>query len=280
MSLTIRKLKPEIGAEITGIDLAKPANDETRAALDRALADHVVLVFPGQELTRPQFRDAVKLFGEPKMQLLQQYLFEDTPEIGIVSNRDRDTAGDGKVLIRGHTWHTDHSNEERPAKATALYATDLPDSGGDTMFCNCRAAYDALDEATRTRIAGLNAIHTYNSRFAPRKLPKRSAEEEARSPDVIHPVARTHPVSGAKAIYVNPIRIEQFEGMGIEESQALLSELVDFATRDRFVYRHQWRLGDMVIWDNRQAMHQATMDYDMSQLRSLYRMMVEGDRPV
>jgi taurine dioxygenase len=280
VTLAIRKITPEIGAEITGLDLSRPIDEDTRAALNKALADHVVLVFPGQDFTRPQFRDAVLLFGPPKYQLLQQYLFEDTPEIGVVTNRDRDTHGDGKVLIRGHTWHTDHSNEEVPAKATALYGIEIPKSGGDTMFCNCRAAYDALDPAMRARVDALKAIHTYNSRFAPRKLPKRTRQEEARSPDVVHPVARTNPDNGRKAIYVNPIRIEHFVGMEIDESQALLNELIDFMSQDRFVYRHKWRKGDMVIWDNRQALHQATTDYDHSEYRELYRMMVEGDRPV
>lgn len=280
MTLDIRKLTDNIGAEVIGLDLTRPVDDETKAELNQALAEHVVLVFRDQDFDRPQFRDAVLLFGPAKYQLLQQYLYEDTPEIGVVTNRDRDEAGDGKVLIRGHTWHTDHSNEEFPAKATALYGISLPDEGGDTMFCNCRAAYEALPPALKDKVDTLNAIHTYNSRFAPRKLPKRTKDEEARSPDVVHPVARTHPDTGKKAIYVNPIRIEQFEGMEIDESQVLLKELVDIASQDRFVYRHKWTLGDMVIWDNRQAMHQATKDYDMSQFRKLYRMMVEGDRPV
>ena len=280
MKFEIRKMTKNIGAEIVGLDLTKPIDDILKTKLNMALAENVVLVFRGQELTRPQFRDAVLLFGPPKYQLLQQYLFDDTPEIGVVTNRDKDTAGDGKVLIRGHTWHTDHSNEEYPAKATALYSVEIPDEGGDTMFCNCQQAYAELPDEIRAKVDNLRAIHTYNSRFAPRQLPKRTKDEEARSPDVVHPVARTHPDTGEKAIYVNPIRIEQFEGMEIEESQVLLNKLVDLSTKAHLVYRHKWKLGDLVIWDNRQAMHQATKDYDMSQFRKLYRMMVEGDRPV
>ncbi len=277
--MEIHKLTNHIGAEVLGIDLTQPVDINTRQALNRALSENLVLVFRNQALSRPQFRDAVLLFGKAKYQLLQQYLYEDTPEIGVVTNRDRDDAGDGKILIRGHTWHTDHSNEERPAKATALYGIALPKEGGDTMFCNCQAAYDELPKNMKNVVDSLKAIHTYNSRFAPRKLPKRTKAEEARSPDVVHPVARTHPETGKKAIYVNPIRIEKFQGMEIKESQALLQKLVDFASRKKFIYRHKWTVGDMVIWDNRQTMHQATKDYDMSQFRKLYRMMVEGDRP-
>lgn len=280
MKIKINKLTNTIGAEVIGIDLTQVAGAETKEMLNKALAENLVLVFRNQTLSRPQFRDAVLLFGKAKYQLLQQYLYEDTPEIGVVTNRDRDEAGDGKVLIRGHTWHTDHSNEEIPAKATALYGVSLPAQGGDTMFCNCQAAYECLPENMKSIIDPLKAIHTYNSRFAPRKLPKRTKEEVARSPDVAHPVARTHPETGKKAIYVNPIRIEKFEGMEIEESQTLLKKLIEFASQEKFIYRHKWVLGDMVIWDNRQTMHQATKDYDMSQFRKLYRMMVEGDRPV
>ncbi|MBH72562.1 MAG: hypothetical protein CMM57_02635 [Rhodospirillaceae bacterium] len=280
MKIKINKLTNTIGAEVIGIDLTQVAGAGTKEMLNKALAENLVLVFRNQTLNRPQFRDAVLLFGKAKYQLLQQYLYEDTPEIGVVTNRDRDEAGDGKVLIRGHTWHTDHSNEEIPAKATALYGVSLPAQGGDTMFCNCQAAYECLPEAMKSMIDPLKAIHTYNSRFAPRKLPKRTKEEVARSPDVAHPVARTHPETGKKAIYVNPIRIEKFEGMEIEESQTLLKKLIEFASQEKFIYRHKWVLGDMVIWDNRQTMHQATKDYDMSQFRKLYRMMVEGDRPV
>lgn len=280
MKIKINKLTNTIGAEVIGIDLTQVAGAGTKEMLNKALAENLVLVFRNQTLNRPQFRDAVLLFGKAKYQLLQQYLYEDTPEIGVVTNRDRDEAGDGKVLIRGHTWHTDHSNEEIPAKATALYGVSLPAQGGDTMFCNCQAAYECLPEDMKSIIDPLKAIHTYNSRFAPRKLPKRTKEEVARSPDVAHPVARTHPETGKKAIYVNPIRIEKFEGMEIEESQTLLKKLIEFASQEKFIYRHKWVLGDMVIWDNRQTMHQATKDYDMSQFRKLYRMMVEGDRPV
>ena len=168
MKIEINKLTNTIGAEVLGIDLTQIVGAETKKMLNKALAENLVLVFRNQTLSRPQFRDAVLLFGKAKYQLLQQYLYDDTPEIGVVTNRDRDEAGDGKVLIRGHTWHTDHSNEEVPAKATALYGVSLPAQGGDTMFCNCQAAYECLPEDMKTIVDPLKAIHTYNSRFAPR----------------------------------------------------------------------------------------------------------------
>ena len=280
MSVTITPLGEHAGAEVGGLDLRQPVDDETRKRLNRALADHVALVFRDQELTPKQFADAGRLFGTPMKQLLQQYHLPDCPEVGVVSNRDRDAAGDGKILIRGTTWHTDHSNKEIPPKATALYSVSLPDSGGDTKFTNTAAAYDALPEETKSRIDGLKAVHTYLSSRTPRKLPERTDAEAQESPPVEQPLVRTHPENGRKALYLNPVRIEEFVGMEKEAGFALLNELMAHATEERFQYRHKWRLGDMVIWDDRCSMHEANMDYDMSQLRLLHRLMIEGTKPV
>lgn len=280
MSVTITPLGEHAGAEVGGLDLRQPVDAETRKRLNRALADHVALVFRDQELTPKQFADAGRLFGTPMKQLLQQYHLPDCPEVGVVSNRDRDAAGDGKILIRGTTWHTDHSNKEVPPKATALYSVNLPDSGGDTKFTNTAAAYDALPAETKQRIDGLKAVHTYLSSRTPRKLPKRTGSEAKESPPVEQPLVRTHPENGRKALYLNPVRIEEFVGMEKEAGFALLNELMAHATEERFQYRHKWRLGDMVIWDDRCSMHEANMDYDMSQLRLLHRLMIEGTKPV
>jgi taurine dioxygenase len=280
MSVTITPLGEHAGAEVGGLDLRRPVDDETRKRLNRALADHVALVFRDQDLTPKQFADAGRLFGTPMKQLLAQYHLPDCPEVGVVSNRDRDAAGDGKILIRGTTWHTDHSNKEIPPKATALYSVSLPDTGGDTKFTNTAAAYDALPEATKKRIDGLKAVHAYLSSRTPRKLPKRTGSEAKESPPVEQPLVRTHPENGRKALYLNPVRIEEIAGMEKEAAFALLDELMTHATEERFQYRHKWRLGDMVIWDDRCSMHEAETDYDMSQLRLLHRLMIEGTRPV
>ena len=280
MRVTITPLGEHAGAEVGGFDLRRPVDDETRKRLNRALADHVALVFRDQDLTPKQFADAGRLFGTPMKQLLAQYHLPDCPEVGVVSNRDRDAAGDGKILIRGTTWHTDHSNKEIPPKATALYSVSLPDTGGDTKFTNTAAAYDALPEATKKRIDGLKAVHAYLSSRTPRKLPKRTGSEAKESPPVEQPLVRTHPENGRKALYLNPVRIEEIAGMEKEAAFALLDELMTHATEERFQYRHKWRLGDMVIWDDRCSMHEAETDYDMSQLRLLHRLMIEGTRPV
>ena len=280
MRMTITPLAEHAGAEVKGLDLRRPVDGETRKELNRALADHVALVFRDQDLTPKQFADAGRLFGTPMKQLLQQYHLPDCPEVGVVSNRDRDAAGDGRILIRGTSWHTDHSNKEIPPKATALYSVSLPDSGGDTKFTNTAAAYDALPEETKQRIDGLKAVHAYLSSRTPRKLPKRTGAEAQESPPVEQPLVRTHPDNGRKALYLNPVRIEEIVGMEKEAGFALLNELMAHATEERFQYRHKWRLGDMVIWDDRCSMHKADTDYDMSQLRLLHRLMIEGTKPV
>lgn len=279
MSISITPLGEHAGAAVEGIDLRQPVGDETHDRLNQALADRVVLVFRGQTLTPPQFADAGRIFGPPIIQLLKQYQVDGCPELGVVSNRDRDTAGDGKVIIRGASWHTDHSNMEVPPKATALYSVSLPDRGGDTKFTNTAAAYDALPDATKKRIDGLKVVHTYLSSRTPRKLPKRTEAEQHESPPVEQPLVRTHPENGRKALYLNPVRMEEIVGMEKEAAFELLDELVAHATEERFQYRHQWQLGDMVIWDDRCSMHEANADYDMAQLRLLHRLMIEGTKP-
>ena len=197
----------------------------------------------------------------------------------LISNQEK--LEDGRVYIPGEGYHTDHSNDIEPPKATALYAVKLPKSGGDTQFVNMYEAYDALPEDIKNRIEGLQARHVYQSKYSERKLP-RIAEERRKIAfeSVIHPIVRTHPGTGRKAIYINPIRIEAIIGMSEQEALVLLDELLEHATQEKFQYRHKWKAGDVVIWDNRCLMHKANGDYPVSEVRYLYRVMLKGDRPV
>jgi taurine dioxygenase len=157
----------------------------------------------------------------------------------------------------------------------------LPSQGGDTQYVNMHAAYDDLPEATKKRIDGLKAVHVYLSKYSPRELRPLSEESlKALPPPGIHPLVRTHPDNGRKALYLNPVRMESIPGMEDQEALALISDLMTHATQTKYEYRHQWRPGDMVIWDNRSVMHQANPDYDMSQRRYLYRLMLNGEVPV
>ena len=274
----ITPLSSHTGAEVTGVDLTQPVDAALREHLNRAFVEHSVLVFRDQHLSPPQLLAAVQLFGEVFPQHNTRFALPECPQIHTISNQD--FYPDGKRYIPGEGYHTDHSNAAEPPKATVLHAVQLPDHGGDTQFVNMQRAYEDLPAATRLRIDGLRAMHVYQSRHSERKLMALSDAARQKVPDaVLHPLVRTHPESGRKAIYLNPIRIEGIEGMAEAEALSLLDQLLAHATQPRYEYRHRWRPGDMVMWDNRCLLHKANGDYDMAQTRYLYRVMLEGDVP-
>jgi taurine dioxygenase len=263
-----------IGAEITGLDLREPADGNLRKALNAEFAKHHVLVFRDQKLTAPEFARAGEIFGE-LMSHHHKDVREGHPEVYRVLN---EKIAEGQYRINGGSFHTDHSNHPVPPKATALHPVSLPTYGGDTQFVDMHAAYDDLPEATKRRIGGLKALHVFESKFSPRKLrPLDEASRAVLPPPTWHPLVRVHPDNGRKALYLNPVRIEAIEGMPVDEALALVAELVAHATHRKYEYRHQWRYGDMVIWDNRSVMHQANGDYDMNEVRHLLRIMVQGE---
>ena len=182
----------------------------------------------------------------------------------------------GKLSVRGENYHTDHSNYPAPPKATTLLAVALPDQGGDTQFVDVRAAFDDLSPQQQARILPLRSPHVYQSSSSPRKMKALSAEGLAEIPVTSQPLVIRHPDNGRAALYLNTGRMEGIEGMPAEEAQALIQQLFDHATQPKYEYRHQWKAGDMVIWDNRSVMHQANADYDPEQYRFLYRIMVKG----
>jgi len=276
--MEIRRLTGHTAAEVVGVDLTRAVSAEARAALNRAFVDHSVLVVRDQELAPRQMLAAVELFGSVFRQHNTRFALPDCPEIHYISNQDR--FPDGTRYIPGEGWHTDHSNDTRPPKATVLHAVSLPDHGGDTQYANMAAAYAALPTGMRERIAGLMAIHVYQSSHSGRKLMGLPDAAKERVPNaVLHPVVRTHPENGRRSIYINPIRIEGVVGMDHREALPLLDDLLAHATQEAFQYRHEWRPGDLVLWDNRCLLHKANGDYDMAQTRYLYRVMLQGDVP-
>jgi taurine dioxygenase len=279
MDYAIAPLSDHTGAEVHGIDLARSVGAADRTQLYRTFVDRSVLVFRDQQLTPHQLLAAVEMFGAVFPQYNSRFALPECPEIHYISNQD--FYPDGRRYIPGEGYHTDHSNAVCPPKATVLHAVRLPDKGGDTQYVNMHRAYDGLPEAARRRIDGLKAIHVYQSRHSARKLMALDETDRGHVPDaVVHPIVRTHPESGRKAIYINPIRIEGIVGIAEAEAPALLAELLDHATQPKYQYRHQWRPGDLVMWDNRSLLHKANGDYDMSQVRYLYRVMLQGDAPV
>lgn len=278
-SFSITPLSSHTGAEIQGVDLSKPLDAATRTGLDQAFVDHAVLAVRGQKLSAQQFLEAMKTFGEIFPQHNSRFAVPECPAIHYVSNQDK--TEEGKVYIPGEGYHTDHSNHPEPPKATALHAVKLPNAGGDTQFVNMYEAYDALPVETKKRIYGLKARHVYQSKYSERKLPKLPGDKKnIETGSVIHPLVRTHPRTKRKAIYINPIRIEEIIGMEQTEALALLDELLEHATQLKFQYRHKWKSGDVVIWDNRCLLHKANGDYPVEQVRYLYRLMLKGTRPV
>ena len=278
MDASITPLSPHTGAEVTGIDLRQPLEAAWRERLSAAFVDRSVLVFRDQHLSPSQLLAAALQFGDVFTQYNERTALPECPLVHYISNED--FYPDGRRYIPGAGWHTDHSNAAEPPKATVLHAVDLPDHGGDTQYANMHRAWTALPAATQDRIAALRAMHVYQSRFSERKLMALSAEARRAIPDgVAHPLTRTHPENGRKAIYLNPIRTEGIVGMPEAEALILLDELLAHATQPQFEYRHRWRPGDLVMWDNRCLLHKANGDYDMTQRRYLYRLMLQGDRP-
>jgi taurine dioxygenase len=276
-SLRITPLTDHTGAEVTGIDFTQPIHAETRDALNTAFTDHHVLVMRDQKFGPDQFIAAVQLFGELQPHDKKDHHVPGHPDVSYVSN---DEFVNGRRIIPGETFHTDHSNHPRPPKATTLFAVELPSSGGDTQYVNVHEAYDDLPEATKQRIDGLKAVHAYLSKYTPRPLGHLSEERRrALPPPGIHPLVRTHPENGRKALFLNPVRMESIIGMEDTDTLKLIEELMAHATQKKYEYRHKWHYGDWVMWDNRSVMHQANPDYDMSQRRFLYRLMLKGEVP-
>lgn len=280
MRFSINPIADSMGAEVTGIDLRQTPDQDTIDALNDAFHEFIVLCIRDQHFTPEEYLAAARLFGNPARQTNKSLNSRDFPEIGILSSEDKDIHGTGERVIRGQTWHTDHSFTARPPKATILYSIVTPKSGGETSFCNTRAAYAALPEDMKQRIDGYHAIHSYESSRSPRRMLGQTAEEKAETPDVVHPLARRHPPTGTTALFLSTTRLEKIVELDRAESDALVDKLVAHATRPQFRYDHEWRVGDMVIWDNRCSLHHANANYASDQKRLLHRIILEGEIPV
>jgi taurine dioxygenase len=265
--LQIVPLQPSLGAKISGVDLGQPIDVPTREALSGALAEHLVLVFHDQALTPTQYLAAASLFGPPMEQHYSQHNMPDFPLIGLIWHRNGQQPAE--------QWHTDHTNRERPPAATILYGVKIPSAGGGTSVASMRAAYVALPEDERRR---LESLKTFNSLESDRSDTRSEDRDKYGSP-IEHPMVRTHPVHGSRAVYFHISKATHIGGMTPEASQAYMRDLLDRMIRPEIVYHHVWRKGDVVVIDNRATMHRAHGDYDRSQSRILWRIIVEGDRP-
>jgi taurine dioxygenase len=279
MELDTEKVAEHVGIEVKGLDASKPFDKETFAALYKAWADNSVLVLRGQEhLTPEQFVQFARQFGKPIEQTLSDMNIENCPELAYVSSEDRDVHGTGKRIVRGTSWHTDHSYADVPPKATMLFGIDIPAEGGDTQFASTAAAYDALPAEMRAKLDDKLSVHAYESSRSPRPMPKRADRDAERHPGgATHPLIRTNPDSGRRSIFVNTVRSECILDMPREESNETLDRLYVHIGQEKFQYRHKWQKGDIVVWDNRSILHKANGDYEGK--RFLYRIMIEGEKP-
>jgi taurine dioxygenase len=269
-----------LGAEIRGVDLAQPLGDATFAAIEQAYATHGVVFFRDQRITPPQQVAFTRRFGEIEFNVFgERWSVPGSPEIVVVSNVTEDGRPIG-VRRAGENWHSDMCYTPRPPRGTMLYAIEVPElrglSLGDTEFASTAAAWDALPQSLREWIEGRRVTFDFGGRK--RSFPPTEAEI-ARFPPVQHPVARTHPESGRTCLYVMRDDATGIEGLEDEEALTLIAALADHIVKPAFIYRHQWRRGDVLLWDNCLVQHRAIQDYDLPLRRLMHRTTMGGAIP-
>ncbi len=275
MAITITPLSDALGAEIGGVDLTQPLDEETAQAVRRAWLDHLVVVFRGRDLNQQDQERFCHAFGAFERVKSGRAMDDANPHVMYVSNVTDE--GLKTTLEDGEIWfHSDQCYFEQPVSATVLYAEEIPSRGGNTRFANCYAAYETLPEGIKRRIDGRRALNAYDYGD---QMQVKDGARPADAPQFVHPVVRTHPETGRKAIYVNRLMTEHIVDMNRDESDEILATLYHHVEQPRFVYEHVWRPNDLVMWDNRCTLHART-DFDPAERRKLRRMTIKGDRPV
>ncbi|WP_420403995.1 TauD/TfdA dioxygenase family protein [Nisaea sp.] len=274
-TLDIRPLAGALGAEIHGIDASRELDDGSVSALRQALLEHLVIFLPGQEFTPAQQLAFARRFGEPVIYPFVKGL-EDFPEITPILKREEDRNNFGGI------WHSDTVYQQQPPMGTMLYALELPPYGGDTLFANQYLAYEALSDGMKDLLGGLKAIHiSGKSRVQQTRtdmMKHASAGMKGDELQSCHPVVRTHPETGRKALYVNTAHTIRFEGMTEEESTPILEFLFEHQIQPEFTCRFRWSPGALAFWDNRAAMHYPINDYQGFR-RLMHRITLAGDNP-
>ena len=284
MKPMVTKSGAACGAEIA-CDLAQDIDEATFREIERAFHDNIVVVFRRQNLSNERHIEFSRRFGELEIHIVEKYLLPGFPEILLISNIRDDRGEHIGLADAGFTWHSDTSYRHRPSRCSLLYAKEVPQRDGrplgDTVFANAIAAYEALPERMKQRLAGLKAIHRYSARRrvtdSPR--PKLTQEQLDETPDIAHPIVRTHPYTGRRSLYVTAGECIGIEGMPDAEAIDLIAELDTHCVRPEFLYRHKWRVGDLLMWDNTSSMHLAICDYALPERRLMHRTTVIGTVP-
>lgn len=281
-SFEIRPQDGGLGAELVGLDLSRPLNPQDFARVHGAHLEHKLLIFRDQRITPAQQVAFSRRFGELQIHVLKQFQLAGQPEVFVISNivENGQPVGLGDA---GKFWHSDLSYKEVPSLGSMLYAQELPEEGGDTLFADQQRAYETLPEALRRAIEGKRAVHSYTARYDDEvfegiRRPQLTAEQLAEVRTVEHPVVRTHPETGRKGLFVNENFTTYIVGVPEAESRQILAELFAHSARPEFVYRHQWQPNDLLFWDNRSLIHLATGCPNHLR-RRMHRTTIQGDAP-
>jgi len=278
--LTVAKLSPNIGAEVTGIDLTKPVDAATRQALLDALHEHIFLVIRDQNFDTPEkYLAAGSLFGELMEQDQPEVLgLPGYPKIRMIDNMQKDQNGKISRAVPG--WHTDHTHFEKPPKYTSLYPLQIPSSGGGTSLANMRIAFERLPADLKKKLEPMKTVNVLAGSAA-RNLRSTQVEgmKQGNAHTAIQPLVRTNPDHGSKALYFQPRKTENVVGMTPEATQDMFDDLLERVIQPDNTYTHKWRRGDMLIWDNRSALHKANGDFEQTERRQFYRITVAGEKP-
>ena len=281
-NMAVRNLSDALGAEVSGVDVSN-MDDATFNEIRDIFHDNLVMVVKNQDLSPAEQTAFSRRFGEIQYHISPEYLMKDQREVMILSNEKED----GKYIglpDGGSEWHSDHSYVDQPTGYTLLHAIKVPKDGGDTEWTNMVRAYDELSSEMKNRLDGLVGIHSFNRLKNPRiSVPVLHGNDEEyykRSPpDSFHPLVRTHPHTGKKALYLSPRFTIGIKDLDDGEAQALLEELFAHIKNRQFVYRHQWSVGDLLMWDNRATIHLACLGVPDGQHRRMHRTTVLGEIP-
>ena len=276
----VRPLTPKLGAEISGVSLAGDVPDEVFRAIYQAFLRYQVLLFPSQDVPPGRQVALARHFGEVQIHVMNQYHADGYPELYRLSNLDENGKPNGKHPDKGTLeWHTDGSWQRVTGHATIIYGEVMPETGGETHFCDMYGAYERLSDAWKTRIAGLRAVHNLDFSRTRRHGEDLMTEEQKRAkPPVDQPIVRTHPETGRKCLYLGD-HAEYIVGMPYDEGRAMIEELNAMAPHPDLTYEHRWKAGELIVWDNRCLMHRATGYDPATQGRVIRRCTVLGEVP-
>lgn len=281
--MIITPLSEALGAEVRGIDLRRFGDDDLKE-IKAAFSKFQMLCFRDQELSPKEQLEFSAGFGEIESRPDRHFTFPGIREVSILSNRVHKGQPVG-VISAGDFWHSDLSFGVKPCRANFLYALEVAKDGGDTEWSNMYAALDRLPLSLRSRIEGLHGIHVFDRRRNPRAEVDRQFKKNAENvygvsiADAVHPIVRTHPETGRKALYISPRFVVGIEGLPDDEGQKLLDELFEFQIKPEFRYRHKWRAGDLVMWDNPCLIHIGRGKIKSPGIRHMHRTMVLGEKP-